>query len=158
MWFVLENSEEQSIVESDKYPEMRPNWSSCSPGYDSKEALWKGQHILDKPCVICGRYICSNYTNRESLVRKNMCFGCDLWDSRVLECMHNTKIMIVNGIMYSIGPENQDPNKFRGFGGHRFVFIRDGFETISTNVWCGGNVPKIWLDKIPDNAITKKSK
>lgn len=155
MWFIVENDEEQEILESPDYPAMSSSggkWTSCSAGYESKERLWKDNGILDKPCVICNRWVKTTYHNNERMISKNMCFRCNLWDERAGQVRERN--MIVDGNWYSVADEKKNwPNSCRGFGGHRFVFEKNGEKIESTNVWFGGKIPSYFLTRIPDNAI-----
>ena len=153
MWYILENSEKQEICERDVRPNFQDGdtfWTRLSPGYSSYEDLIEKNKILDEPCVCCGRKTITTYHNRDSLVKKNMCFGCDIWDERSKH-QNNDNVMIVNGDWYTVGPEDKN-NKMRGFGGRKFVFVKNGKMVESTNVWFGGEIPQIWKSKIKDNA------
>ena len=105
-------------------------------------------------CRICG---CEEHPNRfinaKDLIAECMCFSCDLWNRRVEEYKNSAhSIPIIDGIYYSIGDEDSKSIS-RGFGGARFqIEFNDGFKVVSTNLWCGSEVPEIWKDKLPDNA------
>jgi hypothetical protein len=60
--------------------------------------------------------------------------------------------MIVDHKWYTIGNE-RDTGGFRGFGGSKFTFDKNLTIIDSTNVWFGGDIPKHFWDRIPNNAI-----
>lgn len=160
-WFMLEevNLGKTEIVQSESYPETFTDgtrWSSRSRGYDTKEALLKGEGILDKPCVCCGSLVSTNYVEdmKAQLIRKNMCFACNVWDERSRNIKKNN--IIANYTWYTLGDED-GTGPFRGFGGNQFQFLKnDDVLITSTNVWYGGEIPPRWRDKIPNNAILIK--
>jgi hypothetical protein len=159
MFYLCFSEEEKEIIEAENKMDPRlkgvhegGKWYRIGRGYKTYEELFNGEQILDKPCVVCGHMIESRYHNRASLVSKNMCFSCNLWDDRVKELLQPNK-MVVDGYFYSLASES-DTSPFKGFGGRRFVFQRlaNGEIVNSTNVWGGGKVPKVWREKFPDNA------
>lgn len=123
-----------------------------TPPYKTRELLVEHCHILDKPCVECGGVVMTHYHNNESMIARNMCFGCNHFTDFIKRANH-PNIMIVNHIIYSVVSENPNtPSSFKGFGGAKFVFVKDGNTIESTNVWCGGDIPKHFWNRIPDNA------
>lgn len=159
MFYLCFSEEEKEIIEADNKMDPRMKgvheggrWSRIGCGYKTLEELYASEKILDAPCVVCGQLIESHYYGREELVAKNMCFGCNIWDKRIHELGQPNK-MIVNGNFYTLA-ESNSTSPFKGFGGHRFLFLRlDNGEIVEcSNVWSGGKVPKIWRDRFPDNA------
>lgn len=159
MWYLIETHDNKQIIKDwDHSPTDKElhelNYFSCSGGhcYATKEALFKGEQILDRPCVVCGNWVKTTYQHNEKMIERNMCFSCNLWTDRIEITKNNKKVMIVEGIMYTIVEDFIGPG-MRGFGGHKFTFETfKGEIKISKNVWCGGDIPKHFLDKIPDNA------
>lgn len=124
-----------------------------TPPYKTKELLIEDCKILDKPCVECGGVVMTNYHGNKKMIERNMCFGCNHWTDAI-ESTKRDNVMIVDHIVYSVVPEKPNtPNSFKGFGGAKFTFIKDGKTIESTNVWCGGDIPKHFWNRIPDNAI-----
>ena len=157
-FFLAVNALKSEIIESEEYPVMCSNggkWTSCTGGYNSREELIKGRGIPENPCVECDNIFDTNYYENEKMIERNMCFSCNLWTDRISEATKQ-KVMIVNHSMYTIGPEDTSISRFRGFGGHKFVFIRDDVRYESTNVWSGGKIPVHFRDRIKDNAIILK--
>lgn len=155
MWYLCSNHEQTEIIESSSTPKMLSNgglWTYRSCGYPTKYELIKGQAVLDMPCVVCNKLIHAHFSEpvKSQMIKKNMCFSCNLWDERSRDIKDNT--VIANGHWYTIGDEDSK-NSFRGFGGSKFQFLKDGKLITSTNVWSGGDIPLIWRDKIPDNSI-----
>ena len=165
MWFICENGEDQLIIEVDGWDDPRiamhgqgGKWTSCSGDYKSKEELWEKARILEKPCVVCGHWIISTFVpeRRDRMVKKNMCFHCELWNTRLERVKNDKNVMIVLASMYTVTPDTDNKYAFKGFGGKEFKFERldtPGVIITSHNVWFGGDIPKIWLPKFPDNAI-----
>lgn len=128
--------------------------NSLTPPYKTKEYLIANNKVLDKPCVECGGVVSTHYHGSELLIQRNMCFGCLLWTDRIEDAKED-RVMIVDHCFYSIASEDKFIS-VRGFGGAKFVFIKNGQTYESTNVWFGGDIPKHFWDKIPDNAIIVK--
>lgn len=105
-------------------------------------------------CKLCGAKETPNtYFTAPSMWRKEMCFSCDLWTRRAeeLKTYPEHTIAIANGTYYCIGDENT--NGIRGFGGAKVkITFNDGTEIISTNLWCGGDIPDHLRTLLPDNA------
>lgn len=82
-----------------------------------------------------------------------MCFSCNYW-RRITEDMELLKTrIVVGGVCYHYGEEHESDSKFRGYGGRRFEFRKFTGETVvTTNLWCQGRVPSMWLSEFPDNA------
>ena len=82
-----------------------------------------------------------------------MCFNCSFWDD-VLKTKDDVKSVRVDGVQYWIGKEEYKyPEEFRGFGAQKFhIKFNDGRETITTNLWCKGNIPEHFEDRLKDNA------
>jgi hypothetical protein len=60
---------------------------------------------------------------------------------------------VVAGTHYEIGPVSGGDSRFSGFGGREFnIRFLDGREVRSSNLWCQGVIPKVWRERIPDNA------
>lgn len=153
MWFIFENEISQLIIEAETYPPMKIDgiYYTSSRGYKDKEELDKA--LLPEPCVICGRRVHHNFMEpvKQQMIAKNMCFSCNLWDNRASESPDNR--MIVRHSMYTVSDEKAS-HFMRGFGGARFKFksLKDGKVTESTNVWFGGDIPKYFWERMPDNA------
>jgi hypothetical protein len=128
------------------------SWSMMSGPFDTEEEACKGNHILKEPCRECGGLVSTSYNNRDQLIERNLCYGCDLWTDRVQLVKEDPTRIIVGGQMYSIGSE--DPNNVcRGYGGRQFIFtLHTGQVIKSTNTWFGGEVPAHFRDRLPDNA------
>ena len=106
-------------------------------------------------CKICGQEEdISLFIHQDELEKKGVCFSCDLWQKRANNYQKEDKYLhpIIDGVYYTIDDENSTSH-FRGFGGYQFqIEFKDGHRVISTNLWCGGDVPEIWQSKLPNNA------
>ena len=98
-------------------------------------------------CSICGREEDPSHWSNENEMRENqMCFECNLWHERAekFKTLPEHEIAIIDGVYYSIDDEDSK-SPFRGFGGARFqIEFNDGYKVVSTNLWCGGDIPEIW--------------
>jgi len=123
--------------------------------HKTKQDLILHEKILKDPCKKCGGLISARNYDSKKVIEKNICSHCNFWDEKIIKSKTDKKVIICNGTYYTIGPETNDRNKFRGHCGRLFVFKRlDTDEIIkSTNVWCGGNIPDHYLEDLKDNAI-----
>lgn len=82
-----------------------------------------------------------------------LCFSCYFWREKVeLAVTHPDRVVRVDGVHYFIGDENASKT-FRGFAGHRFkIKFNDGREVTTTNLWCQGDIPENFQDRLPNNA------
>lgn len=108
-------------------------------------------------CKVCGDIVDhDNYVNdvAKAMKENQLCFRCELWKERAEQLPKEDKYRhpIIDGTYYTIGDENSTSH-FRGFDGARFqIEFNDGHKVISTNLWCGGDIPAVWQDKLPNNA------
>lgn len=124
--------------------------NSLSPPFKTKEYLIKDSFILAKPCTECGGIVSANFMNNHRILEQNVCFSCAFWLNKI-DAMETERLLIVNHQMYYIAPEDVN-GPFRGFGGIKFVFVKNGELIESTNVWFNGDIPKRFWDRLPDNA------
>ncbi len=124
--------------------------------YDAeKEKAWKASYIQPKKCSECrssdtdARKF-SDCGTRRVMIEKNVCHTCAFWYEKITL---KDRYLRVNHVSYHVSPEDA-PSLFRGFGGAKFKFRRlDTNEVIvSTNVWCQGDIPPRFRDRLPDNA------
>jgi hypothetical protein len=108
-------------------------------------------------CNKCGaeEHLVYNAKVNAALKQWNFCYTCNFWFEKwktSLTCPQNDSIRI-DGNHYQALPIPRDPGKFLGCAGRRFVIKFDnGPELVTNNLWCQGPIPKIWQDKLPDNA------
>lgn len=115
-----------------------------------------------KKCEICGKeYNEKDYIEgsiRSIMEEKHYCFNCAFWEEKVREADEDT--FVVNNTRYHGSLVDKNKVKgFLGFGGADFyVKFNDGRIRHYNNVWCQGDVPEIWREKIPNNAtfLTKE--
>lgn len=102
-------------------------------------------------CTVCkAEGFSTSYMDCEEkrrMDRDGLCFKCAFWSLKT-ERKHPT---IINGIFY--GPGNRTSGEFRGMGGRRFdIEYFDGRRITTFDLWCGGEIPDVWRDKLPDTA------
>lgn len=103
-------------------------------------------------CEVCGKEIeKSSYSHK--VLCSSKCFDADYWLDRV---KHKDDFTIIDGVCYHIENENSK-SSFRGFGGKHFTIIKNTGERIeTTNLWYNGEIPKAFLELLPDNARFEK--
>ena len=142
------------IIKSNDYPDMRKlGLSSCSSAYDSEEELIKREGLrTDIRCKMCGDWIKTNYRNYNEYKDLNICFSCNHWNE-IYKTQNHPNRFIINGTSYWM-QSKEKVKGFCGFDGRLFKIQRlNSKEIIETrNLWCQGDIPKIWLDLIKDNA------
>ena len=103
-------------------------------------------------CHECGICEAGEYTNKEQLAAASLCFSCNFWAEKVLE-RDNPDVVRINGVHYHIGEERNGGKQFSGFGGRQFaITFHNGRQVTSTNLWCQGDIPARFADRLPDNA------
>lgn len=102
-------------------------------------------------CVICGKEIKKSlYSNK--VLCSNECFEIDYWN-KFVQNKDSSNIVRINGIHYTLGKETNEPKKWKGFAGRKFVILfNDGRKVTTTNLCCNGEIPKDFKDKLPNNA------
>ena len=112
-------------------------------------------HNID--CHECGLPVWLGYAHNQELADRAECFDCNFWLKRIRESGPTS--VVINGVRYTIAdePPKGSARTFLGHGGGTF-YIRfiDGRETdtVTThNLWCQGNVPDRFRDRLPDNAV-----
>lgn len=130
-------------------------WTSCSAGFDTKEELFKHEGILDEPCRECGCHVTTNYVEdtKQALIRDNLCFYCNFWKSK-LAIKDDPTTARIGGTHYMICPDQPGNVGFKGFGGAEFnIRFNDGRFLTTHNLWCQGEIPEVFKDRLPDNAV-----
>lgn len=88
---------------------------------------------------------------RVRLDERKLCFGCLIWTEHLEE--KSSRIVRVKGVQYRIGEKTSAPDHCKGFGGSRYkIKFFDGRKEESTNLWCNGDIPPHFRDRMPDNA------
>lgn len=155
-WFLAGRTDGTSEIVFDEYENVKmisaggPYWS-LTPGADTKEQLIEKSKIPEQPCKICGSYYANHYSHKDLSI-EGLCFSCDHWDERAK--IQHTKI-VVDGTMYSDGGkvDKATTRGFLGFGGADWkIEMFDGRIIETNNLWCSGNIPERFKDRIPDNA------
>lgn len=98
-------------------------------------------------CKECGKAYHASLTGAK--LREGLCFKCDFWTEKVEWANEADKMPIrINGVHYQPGLAIHRG----GFGGSKFTIqTSDGlFET--RNLWCQGDIPERFKDRLPDNA------
>lgn len=137
---------------------IKNNFSSLSAGFETVYELRLHEKILDDNCKLCNGLISSNYVTevRQQLIERNLCFNCNFWHDKLIKYESNDpRVFVIEGVMYYRSNDEIDRGQFRGHGGRGFKIqkLDDEDEIIVTNnLWCNGDVPEHFKDKIKDNA------
>lgn len=157
-WALAVNHKESRILHA-TLTEMHQRkefvWSSLTCKYDTKEELIEKEGIPAEPCKECGKIFSTHYTEstRSVLLEKNICFNCHFWLSK-LGIKNNPRTARINGTHYYIEDDKPRNSSFCGFGGAEFnIRFNDGRLVTTHNLWCQGDIPYHFKERLPDNAI-----
>lgn len=123
--------------------------------YNTLDELKFGEKIHEHLCKSCGSIFGTNYHEiGKDLREKNLCFTCNFWEGIIQDFNKSEKHIVVDGVKYTIGPEKTPEFGFRGYGGSLFIikFLNSDRVTKTTNLWCQGDVPERFRERLPDNA------
>ena len=104
-------------------------------------------------CKECKVEIDFNYVDevKKQLQARHLCYECNFWLNWCLR-KNDPRIARIAGEQYIVGDED-DPSKFRGFDGAKFIIVWfDGRSETTTNLWYNGQIPTRFLKRMPDNA------
>lgn len=94
------------------------------------------------------------------LAERKLCHTCNHWHEKLAwKAQGDPNQVIVAGVHYHISPDDETSLKQlggwgSGFGGSKFkVRFHDGREVVSRNLWCQGDVPERFRERLPDNAV-----
>jgi hypothetical protein len=107
---------------------------------------------MNHDCQKCGKHESGNWVEdcAKKLVAKQFCFTCNYWS----ELLGAKRSVIVNGVHHMDGGQTSSP--FKGFGGAKFVYEKNGERHETNNMWFQGEVPAVWRSEFPDNATWVK--
>ena len=155
-WWLMCSNKVSKIVH-DTYDAVHDravhNWTSLSSWHETKKSLVEDEGILECPCTECGGIVSTCYTQElaDNLRFFNICFYCYFWLEK-LKIKDDPDTVRVNGTHYIIGQDNRIG--FQGFGGAEFrIKFHDGRYIVSHNLWCQGDIPERFKDRLPDNAV-----
>jgi hypothetical protein len=106
-------------------------------------------------CTSCGATYDPTHTNPDSthgrfMGAKKVCFGCAFWSDK-LNIADHSRVARIDGTHYFY--EDDKDGGFKGFGGRKFeIKFHDGRTVVTRNLWCQGNIPAHFRDRLPDNA------
>lgn len=128
-------------------------YSKISCTYETREEALADCH--SEPCKECGGLIEKNYYGADKFVKKQLCLICDLWTDRVERLKNEKTIVIANHTFFSYGKDRpKSENTFAGHGGREFTikWLKTGEVFKTCNLWCGGDIPPFFYERLPDNA------
>lgn len=158
MWFFCTNREESVILKGD-YDDPKIStlssggpWLTRSAGYKTKKELIQDAKISLKPCMICGKIFSRNYCNLKD--DSNTCFSCEFWNEKLELYKTNKNFLVIKGEAYLNRNQYDKDNRFNGFGGATFTYIRydDHITVMTRDMWHNGTVPESFRASMPDNA------
>ena len=146
-------------IKREQYP-SRDIWRVYYSDYHSKcfwdeqEAQTEYDKCMNAPkCKECGAPILSwLWDDADVMLELRLCFTCKFWYEKI-PLADDSKVVRIHHTHYWIG-EEANKGVFRGFGGQKFVIkFNDGRnEVTTTNLWCQGEIPERFWDRLPDNA------
>jgi hypothetical protein len=98
-------------------------------------------------------------SNEKTLMKElNICFKCAFWEkhARDWESGNKNNIYFIDGSRYhDCGSVDKNTKGFIGHGGREFIIQNLNTKEIikTNNLWCQGDVPKEFKNRLPDNAI-----
>lgn len=106
-------------------------------------------------CIKCGAPVDANrYRCSEEMTQRCLCFNCNFWAEHIQRDHNEDKdvFVVANGNHYII---DESPNPyFKGFGGAKYTIrFNDGRVVKTDNLWFQGDIPELFRDELPDNAI-----
>jgi ribosomal protein L40E len=134
---------------------------------------WQGDHYLCSNCdarnkgaallVTCRECGVEAYRGNliesaeDEMAAHGACFLCTHWLKRIEAIAKGEdRYVQINGVGYWLGPE--DARGFRGFDGTAYFITRHGgARQRTTNLWCQGEIPQRFRDRLPDNAELEHS-
>lgn len=156
-YFLITHADKTLQVREEIFFEEReklPQWTSCSGGFDTIEALKEHNEIPDYKCSKCGGEVTLHYNNKAELEAHKMCFSCNHFRGQYEAMKTNPNKHVIDGVIYTIYPDA--PNSlFKGYGGREFKIkpiIGDGKIIITHNLWCQGEVPQAWKANLQNTA------
>lgn len=134
-----------------------PEWSSKMGGFKSEYELRKAVNIHKENCKTCGGLIELSYGDAQNarFKQNQICFNCNYWEIIEASAKVDKRRVIIKGTSYYVGDDVRDKGfDFAGFGGRQFRLKRfDSDEVVFTrNLWCQGEIPNVFLERIPNNA------
>ena len=119
---------------------------------------------IDYACCECGKKDLRQWApdKARDLAEKQLCFDCDYWLTWIASgdeyCGH--RILRIDGVHFVAWAEDSQSN-MRGYGGREFQYRMlafpgdeddDTFVFSTRNLWCQGEIPYRFRDRLPDNA------
>lgn len=111
-------------------------------------------------CIECGAPELAHYSNREILLQRQLCFGCNLWFERARDFGADSAgaslVFVGNDWRYHTirTPGIGGSSVMKGYGGQpwRITFENDGRVMLTDDLWDGGEVPEWFRDRLPQTA------
>jgi len=90
----------------------------------------------------------------EEFAAAQLCHRCHFWHGKLQwKAEGCQRSVIVDGVHYWIAPDAPQPGWGSGHSGRPFlVRFHDGREVLTRNLWCQGDIPERFRDRLPDNA------
>lgn len=117
--------------------------------YTTKPYVWPGYTTILRD----GHWIVSVPDEKvEAEIERLKQHSRDFWSK--IAARTDDRLVIARGTAYSIGSPDDNP---RGFGGSvwRIAFF-DGRVIRCNSLWCLGDIPDDWRERLPDNATLKE--
>jgi hypothetical protein len=129
----------------------------CGESFQSRGPLDKVESLLT--CKVCNNLakVHFNEAMNNRLIEAETCFNCDFWQEKVMwREQKDPNSFVVNGVHYRVQPDVSYTGLGVGHGGAKFIIKpldESRAEIVTHNLWCQGDIPAHFRDKLTDNAI-----
>lgn len=90
---------------------------------------------------------------KEKMEAYGICFPCAFWLVKIDEGPHRT---VIDGVLFHVGDAPQG-TRFAGYAGRRFdIEYFDGQRVTTYDLWCQGEIPERYRDRLPNTANFQK--
>lgn len=132
-------------------------WTSTSGWCETREELIAKNGIL-MGCKSCGNPFASKGWCKpipQELIGRHLCFHCNHYIHTIIPKRDSPGTCIVGHVFYSF--DHTRPvvphTPWLGHAGRTFgIQFNDGRLVTTNNLWCGGDIPEIFREALPDNA------
>lgn len=142
----------EEIIYYDEYPSFTEELGSIAGPFETRElAVERLGFDGEVKCKECGYLVSLNYMEpyATQLRERQLCFTCNHWTNNIGKAARDRNVYIIDGWQYS----GNHGERGDGFGGRHFLIeTNDGRRIETWNLWCQGDIPERFRDRIPNNA------
>lgn len=147
---------------------MTTNWNCSRCAKDSNYLTSVAEGRICQDCFASDqedKWNCKECGKIETAVGKNskqgphlkglqICSSCDFWIEKVNMNKTNPELrqVIIEGTHYIAGAEVEKPGWGNGYSGEEFKILQNNRIVTTNNLWCQGEIPERFRDRLKDNA------